>query len=197
MGSPDSTGQCQSSCGTEGGGHSDWAGTSLSMLKVWGLPLAAFVAGFLVADLPRTILWTAALCIAGGACVLNAYRCKRLHCYFSGPYFLLAAVVVLLAHAGVMPVPVSVWLGLGIAVGGVAVYYLPEYVWGRYRQGTGIVLASTITCPNCGKQSSHTMPTDSCQFFMACPHCDELLRPKAGDCCVFCSYGTVKCPSKQ
>jgi hypothetical protein len=23
------------------------------------------------------------------------------------------------------------------------------------------------------------------------------LRPKAGDCCVFCSYGTVPCPPVQ
>jgi len=26
---------------------------------------------------------------------------------------------------------------------------------------------------------------------------DQAKRLKAGDCCVFCSYGTVKCPPKQ
>ena len=38
------------------------------------------------------------------------------------------------------------------------------------------------------------MPTDSCQFFYECISCKTLLRPKRGDCCVFCSYGSVKCP---
>jgi len=41
------------------------------------------------------------------------------------------------------------------------------------------------------------MPTDACQFFWACPGCGALVKPKLGDCCVFCSYGTVPCPPKQ
>jgi hypothetical protein len=41
------------------------------------------------------------------------------------------------------------------------------------------------------------MPTDACQFFYECPACAALLRPTAGDCCVFCSYGSVKCPPVQ
>jgi len=27
--------------------------------------------------------------------------------------------------------------------------------------------------------------------------CGTTLTPKAGDCCIFCSYGTVKCPPLQ
>ncbi|MFL3662119.1 MAG: GDCCVxC domain-containing (seleno)protein, partial [Polaribacter sp.] len=34
-------------------------------------------------------------------------------------------------------------------------------------------------------------------FFYACTHCKTVLKPKAGDCCVFCSYGTVPCPPIQ
>ena len=30
-----------------------------------------------------------------------------------------------------------------------------------------------------------------------CSQCDFVLRPKAGDCCVYCSYGSVPCPSIQ
>jgi hypothetical protein len=56
---------------------------------------------------------------------------------------------------------------------------------------------STITCPKCGHQQTETMPTDSCQFFYDCKGCAEVLRPKQGDCCVFCSYGTVPCPPVQ
>ncbi len=41
------------------------------------------------------------------------------------------------------------------------------------------------------------MPTDACLFYYQCTACGALLRPKAGDCCVFCSYGSVKCPPMQ
>ncbi len=59
------------------------------------------------------------------------------------------------------------------------------------------ILRSTLTCPHCGHQATETMPTDACQFFHDCPACGELLRPKPGDCCVFCSWGSVPCPPVQ
>ncbi len=58
-------------------------------------------------------------------------------------------------------------------------------------------LKSTIRCPECGYEKEETMPTDACQFFYECTRCGTLLKPKKGDCCVFCSYGSVKCPPKQ
>lgn len=60
-----------------------------------------------------------------------------------------------------------------------------------------IILESTITCPYCGHQKTETMPTDACQWFYECEQCHQLLKPKPGDCCVFCSYGTVPCPPIQ
>jgi hypothetical protein len=59
------------------------------------------------------------------------------------------------------------------------------------------VLDSILTCPQCGHARPERMPTDACQFFYECKHCNAVLRPLAGDCCVFCSYGTVKCPPVQ
>jgi hypothetical protein len=41
------------------------------------------------------------------------------------------------------------------------------------------------------------MPTTACQFFYDCKGCRTVLKPKAGDCCVYCSYGSVKCPPIQ
>jgi hypothetical protein len=38
---------------------------------------------------------------------------------------------------------------------------------------------------------------DRCWYFYVCPTCHAVLKPQAADCCVFCSYGSVKCPSKQ
>ncbi len=60
-----------------------------------------------------------------------------------------------------------------------------------------IILESTITCPECGHRQTETMPTDACQWFWECPKCGVVLRPKEGDCCVFCSYGDVPCPPIQ
>ena len=62
---------------------------------------------------------------------------------------------------------------------------------------TKAVLESTITCPVCGVHKEEVMPTDACQWFYECTGCKTLLKPKAGDCCVFCSYGNVKCPPVQ
>lgn len=56
---------------------------------------------------------------------------------------------------------------------------------------------SVITCPNCGTAKREPMPTDACQFFYYCTGCGSRLKPKAGDCCVFCSYGSVVCPPVQ
>ncbi len=56
---------------------------------------------------------------------------------------------------------------------------------------------SLITCPFCGHQKMETMPVDACQYFYACEGCEQVLKPKPGDCCVFCSYGSEKCPPIQ
>lgn len=60
-----------------------------------------------------------------------------------------------------------------------------------------IELKSTITCPNCNHKKDEIMPTDACQYFYECENCKTRLKPKQGDCCVYCSYGTVKCPPIQ
>lgn len=63
--------------------------------------------------------------------------------------------------------------------------------------GQEIILTSEITCPDCDHKKTQIMPTDACQWFYQCENCEALLRPKPGDCCVFCSYGSVKCPPIQ
>jgi hypothetical protein len=62
---------------------------------------------------------------------------------------------------------------------------------------TTIILDSTITCPKCGFAKNEEMPTESCQYFYECESCKTVLKPLEGDCCVFCSYGTAKCPPIQ
>jgi hypothetical protein len=60
-----------------------------------------------------------------------------------------------------------------------------------------VVLESTIVCPLCAAAHLESMPVDYCQYYYECSHCQALLKPRAGDCCVFCSYGSVPCPPIQ
>lgn len=61
----------------------------------------------------------------------------------------------------------------------------------------GVEAYSTLTCPECGHRSKDLMPTDACQYYYDCTGCGALLKPMLGDCCVYCSYGDVKCPPIQ
>jgi hypothetical protein len=80
-----------------------------------------------------------------------------------------------------------------------AVFIFPDHVPEmQNRAGTSLMqLESTLTCPHCGHRATETMPTDACQFFYDCKNCEERLKPRPGDCCVFCSYGSVPCPPIQ
>ncbi len=60
-----------------------------------------------------------------------------------------------------------------------------------------MILQSIIKCPYCGFEKEETMPTDSCTSSYECTKCKKIMEPKEGDCCVFCTYGSVKCPAKQ
>lgn len=64
-------------------------------------------------------------------------------------------------------------------------------------RGNGVVLVSVIKCPHCGTAKTEGMPVDVCQIVYVCTGCGAILRPKPGDCCVFCSYGSVPCPPIQ
>ena len=59
------------------------------------------------------------------------------------------------------------------------------------------MLMSDLRCPHCGHHESLAMPTDACLFVHECSACHALIRPNVGDCCVFCSFGSVRCPPMQ
>lgn len=60
-----------------------------------------------------------------------------------------------------------------------------------------IQMRSILICPRCDHAEEMDMPSDACLWFHPCTGCGAVLRPKPGDCCVFCSYGTVRCPPVQ
>ena len=116
-------------------GNKDWVGNARSYAVAWGLPTAAlFVAAFL-APPARTVIWAVALAWMGLACIANALRCGRRHCYLTGPFFLIMAVAAVMHGTGLVSFGPRgwTWLGLTIVVGGFGLLWLlPERIWGKF-----------------------------------------------------------------
>lgn len=60
-----------------------------------------------------------------------------------------------------------------------------------------VELQSILRCPICRHDEIETMPENACVWIYTCKNCGQSLKPKSGDCCVFCSYGSVACPPMQ
>lgn len=58
-------------------------------------------------------------------------------------------------------------------------------------------LETTIVCPSCGHRETERMHEGVHQYFYRCKGCAKILKPINGDCCVFCSFGDVPCPTTQ
>ncbi len=120
-GSPLSAASCQANdltCGGRG-------------LFLWGLPIVAVIVGSSWA-IARPWLWIPAFLVMGIACVANAARCGRAHCYFTGPLFLFAAVYVVLAEFHLVSMRPGIFLDVVLCLAGLA--YLAEIPFGRYRK---------------------------------------------------------------
>jgi hypothetical protein len=57
-------------------------------------------------------------------------------------------------------------------------------------------MTGLITCHECGTISMEEVPENACLYFYECIDCGTVMRPKPGDCCVFCSYGDCVCLPK-
>ena len=112
----------------------DWAGNIRTYGWVWGLPIVAIGASLLIDVRVRTVIWTVALVAMGTACVLNARRCGRTHCRFTGPYYLVMIVPVLVLGSGVVGGGLLTWIALAVLIlaGSKIIWWATERVWGRY-----------------------------------------------------------------
>lgn len=116
----------------------DILSSRLRVFLVYWLPTIAIV----LAGIPaisngwRTLVWTVALLTMGAACTVNALRCGRVHCYLTGPFFLIMAVVALSYGLGILHLGGNGWnlLGLITLVGAIALWCLPEMLLGKYRK---------------------------------------------------------------
>lgn len=86
--------------------------------------------------------------------------------------------------------------GLFMIIAGILVSF-GGYQYYKSKRMKTVILESIITCPKCNHSKNEVMPTTACQYFYECEKCNEVLKPLEGDCCVFCSYGTVACPPIQ
>ncbi len=107
----------------------DW----LSNRRVaWLWPAAFFtvlVGRLLVPGPPGDVLAAAGFAVAGGLCVGNASRCRRVHCAVTGPPYLVAALLFLGCARGAA-IPAG-WIVAGTVVG-TALAFVPELLGKRY-----------------------------------------------------------------
>ena len=123
-------------CDTPGKGSDILSKPELSFL-LYCLPVIAIVASGYepVSRGWRTAIWTASLAVMGGACIANASRCGRIHCYVTGPFFLVAALATFLYGIGLLPLGANGWklIGLTTLIGAIVLCCLPEMLFGKYR----------------------------------------------------------------
>lgn len=112
----------------------DWAGDWLSLAGLWGIPAAVMLVALLFGPDLRAVAWSAALVWMGGACLVNARRCGRTHCRFTGPFYLLMAAIVVAYASGVLPVGEYGWTILSAATvaGTIVLWWGSERIWGTF-----------------------------------------------------------------
>lgn len=122
------------------GAQRDWVASYRTCVIAWGIPAVAFVGAIFVPPPAKTVIWIVALIWMGAACVLNARRCSRTHCYFTAPFFLVMTVPVALHGFDILSFGPGGWnwLGNAIGIGAALLWCLPEHFLGTYveRKGT-------------------------------------------------------------
>ena len=112
----------------------DWLRSPRANLLAWWIPKGAIVLGLLAPVPVRVVIWTVALLWMGTACILNARRCGRTHCRYTGPYYLAMVVPVLILAWGIVSADFYAWLVLGALIlgGSKVIWWTTERVWGKF-----------------------------------------------------------------
>ncbi len=100
----------------------------------WWIPLSAILASLFAPVPVRTATWIIALGWMGTACILNAKRCGRTHCRYTGPYYFAVIAPVVVAGSGLVSASVYAWLLLAgmILAGSAILWWATERIWGKY-----------------------------------------------------------------
>lgn len=108
----------------------DWLCSGKGLL-LWCLPTLVLVVGGSSSTM-RPWLWGPALLVMEIACLTNAARCGRVHCYFTRPLYLLAAAYVVLWAFHLVPMNPNGFLGAVLLLTLLAC--LVEFPLGKYRK---------------------------------------------------------------
>jgi hypothetical protein len=103
-------------------------------ILIWWLPTALLIVTAYIGGAWRTFAWPLLLTFMGAACLMNARRCGRLHCFVTGPFFLLLALLSLLYGLGMAPLGEYGWSWLtdALVIGSLVFTCLPEWLFGKY-----------------------------------------------------------------
>ncbi|HEV2333041.1 MAG TPA: hypothetical protein VGV16_07740 [Gammaproteobacteria bacterium] len=103
-------------------------------LLIWGIPIVLLGVSAGLGGVYPVFAWPPLLAFMGGVCLLNARRCGRRHCYYTGPYFLILALLSLLYGLGLLPLGPKgwQWLSSALAIGACILWCVPEWLSGRY-----------------------------------------------------------------
>ena len=112
----------------------DWLRSPRTHLLVWKIPQAAIIVSLLAPEPLRTAVWIIALLWKGTACILNARRCGRPHCRYTGPYYLATIVPTFVLGSGVVSAGIYGWLVLAgvILLGSKFIWWSTERAWGKF-----------------------------------------------------------------
>ncbi len=82
----------------------------------------------------RVVVWIVALIWMGTACILNARRCKRTHCRYTGPYYLAMTAPVVALGLGIVSAGIYAWVVLGVLIvaGSKLIWWATERAWGEF-----------------------------------------------------------------
>ena len=112
----------------------DWLNNTRVNLFAWWLPQATILAALASPPFIRATIWIAALIWMGSACILNARRCGRTHCRYTGPYYLAMVVPVLLLISGIVSADLYGWFALAVLIlaGSKMIWWATERAWGTF-----------------------------------------------------------------
>jgi hypothetical protein len=118
--------------------HKDWASGWRGLL-LWGAPVSILLAASWLPQRYLVVIWPGVLTCMGVVCLANARRCGRVHCYATGPFFLILAAIALLYGLDEISLGRNGWntLGLILLVGSIVLCCGPELLFGRYRSSRG------------------------------------------------------------
>jgi len=113
----------------------DWLGSTRANLLAWWIPQAGITAGLFVPAGVRTTIWIISHTWMGVACILNAQRCGRTHCRYTGPYYLAMILPVLVLGTVGASTGLAEWIALGvlIVVGGRLLWWATERACGKFQ----------------------------------------------------------------